>query len=70
MISYSIPEAGFIKLAVYNILGQEVALLVNGVMEAGNYRTAFDASSLSTGTYFYKLDNGQQILVKKMMLIK
>jgi len=70
MISYSIPEAGFIKLAVYNILGQEVAVLVNGVMEAGNYRTAFDASSLSTGTYFYKLDNGQQILVKKMMLIK
>lgn len=69
-ISYSIPQAGFVKLAIYNILGQEVAMLVNGAMETGNYKIAFDASSLSTGTYFYKLENGQQTLVKKMLLIK
>ncbi len=69
-ITYSVPAAGNVSLKVYNIVGQEVATLVNGVHAAGEYRAAFNASSLSSGVYFYRLEAGSTAIVKKMMLLK
>ncbi|MBU1298275.1 MAG: T9SS type A sorting domain-containing protein, partial [Bacteroidetes bacterium] len=54
-INFSIPKSGLVTLKVYNILGQEVASLVNEEMKAGNYRVNFNANGLASGVYFYKL---------------
>jgi hypothetical protein len=59
-----------VVLKVYNILGQEVATLVNEEQRAGVYELKFDASNLASGVYFYKLQAGKFIDVKKMMLVK
>jgi photosystem II stability/assembly factor-like uncharacterized protein len=69
-ISFSIPKSGNVKLAVYNTIGQEVAVLVNGAVTAGQHEVTFNAASLSSGTYFYKLQTSNSIMVKKMMLLK
>ncbi len=69
-IVYSIPQKGYVSLKVYNLLGNEVADLVNGEMGAGTYQTNFDASSLPSGVYFYKLQTGKFVETKKMLLIK
>ena len=58
------------SLKVYNLLGNEVADLVNGEMEAGRYETNFNASSLPSGVYFYKLKTGNFVETKKMLLVK
>ena len=54
-IKYSIPENGFVSIKVYDVLGKEVALVVNEEKAAGHYEVAFDASRLSSGVYFYRL---------------
>jgi hypothetical protein len=59
-----------VTLKVYNIIGQEVAILVNNMQQAGNYTVSFDASHLSSGVYFYKLQSGSFTLTKKMEVIK
>ncbi len=69
-IKYSVPSAQFVTLKVYNLLGQEVATLVNEVQNAGNYIARFDASSLSSGIYFYTLKAGNFTSTKKMILMK
>lgn len=69
-IRYSIAEAGLVKLAVYDLLGQEVKLLVNEFNEAGQHDFSFDASSLPSGTYFYKLETAKYSETKKMLLMK
>ena len=69
-ISFSIPSSGFTSLKVYDILGNEVAALVEEEKPAGNYKVSFDASFLSSGTYFYRLSAGSFTEVKKMILIK
>ena len=69
-INYSAPQAGKIKLAVYNLLGQEVAVLVNGEVSAGMHQAAFNAKSLPSGAYFYKLQSEHSVSVKKMLLLK
>lgn len=69
-IVYSIPQRGYVSLKVYNLLGNEVADLVNGEMGAGTYKTNFDASSLPSGVYFYKLQTGKFVETKKMLLLK
>jgi hypothetical protein len=69
-ISYALPNSGLVTLKVYNVLGQEVKALVNAVQEAGSYNATFDASQLSSGVYFYKLEAGSFTSVKKMMLLK
>ncbi|MCF6269477.1 MAG: T9SS type A sorting domain-containing protein [Melioribacteraceae bacterium] len=75
-IKYSIPsnqenytQPGNVTLVVYDMLGREVATLVNKEQEAGNYEVNFDASQLSTGIYFYKLQSGNFIETKKMLLL-
>ena len=69
-IKYSIPETGNVSLKVYDILGNEVASLVNEEKTQGVYSVTFDASNLSSGVYLYKLQAGNYIETKKMLLLK
>ena len=69
-INYTIKEPGMVTLKVYNILGQEVATIVNEVKSAGSYHLNFDASKLSSGIYLYRLNANGFIQTKKMILIK
>ncbi len=74
-IKYSIPtvEKGHalsVQLRVYDLLGREVATLVNKEQQPGNYEVTFDASTLSSGTYFYRLQAGNFSQIKKMILLK
>jgi len=70
VISYQLPVTSKVLLNVYDIMGNEVATLVNEVKSPGNYQVSFNASSLSSGTYFYKLTTDSFIETKKMMLLK
>ena len=70
VIRVAIPESGNFSLKVYNILGQEVATLVDGKLSAGLHMVNFDASKLSSGTYIYRLSGNHVSIVKKMLLIK
>ena len=69
-IKYQIPEQSFVTLKVYDVLGNEIATLLNEEKPIGNYEVEFDASSLSSGIYFYKLQAGSFVETKKMILIK
>lgn len=69
-IRFSVPQKSNVKLEVYSITGQLVAVLFNGEKNTGRYEISFDASKLASGTYIYKLTNGSSVLAKKMMLIK
>ena len=60
----------FRSLIVYNSLGQTVKVLENGFKNAGSYSVNFNATELSSGTYYYKLEAGQFSQIKKMMLLK
>lgn len=69
-IRFSIPNTGNVTLKVYNLLGMEVATLVNGELSAGTHRVSFDASNLPSGVYFYRIDAGSFSDVRKMALLK
>jgi hypothetical protein len=69
-ISFAIPKQGLVTLKIFNILGQEVATLVNEVKIAGEYMVDFNASGFTSGVYFYKLESNEFSDIKKMMLIK
>lgn len=69
-IEFSLPKGSFTKIIVYDITGREVAELVNQNLNAGTYKVDFDASHLSSGTYFYRLTAGDFSTVKKMILVK
>ena len=69
-IEFSLPERSFVKLTVYNALGQEVAVLVDEEKSPGKYAVTFDASKLSSGIYFYRLETPKFIETKKMILVK
>ena len=69
-IKFSLPSNGFVTLKVYDILGNEIATLVNKEMKAANYTINFDASSLSTGVYLYRIQVNNFVSVKKMLLMK
>ncbi len=70
VISYNLKQAGPVKLQVYNALGQLVATLVNNAQAAGDHQVRFNATGLTSGLYFYKLQAGNFTKTKKMMLIK
>jgi hypothetical protein len=70
IISYQIPQNGFVTLKVYNILGKEVATLVNEQQIAGKYNFNFKANNLASGIYIYKLTSGSFTSVKKLTLLK
>ena len=69
-IRYSLPEQSIVRLDVFNMLGQRVAVLVNEGRSAGRHTVRFDASGLSSGVYFYRLQTDSQTLARQMMLIK
>ncbi len=69
-IQYSIPDRSRVVLKVFNVLGQEVASLVDQVEDAGFKAVRFDASALASGMYFYRLEAGGFVDVKKMLLLK
>ena len=69
-IKFDVPNSSFVKLAVYDILGQEVALLVDKELNPGSYEFLLEASFLSSGTYFYKLQTEGFAQTRKMLLIK
>lgn len=69
-IELALPEEGLTTLKVYDILGREVAVLMDEAVSPGRYRVTFDASRLSSGTYFYVLRSGGTTIVKKMLLLR
>ncbi len=69
-INYSIPELSFVTLKVYDVLGNEIATLINEEKSAGSYEFKFSANVLSSGIYFYKLMAGSYVETKKMLLVK
>ncbi|MCB0722183.1 MAG: aryl-sulfate sulfotransferase [Ignavibacteriae bacterium] len=69
-ISYSIPAAGNVTIKVYDVMGREVSSLVNEYKQAGSYNVTFGASNLASGVYIYKIESGNFIESKKMVLMK
>ena len=69
-ISYKLVSNDYVSLKVYDILGNEVANLVNKYRSAGSYKVEFNANNLSSGVYFYRLNAGEITQIKRMILIK
>ena len=69
-ISYSLSKKSHVEIKVYNLLGAEVATLVDEYKEAGNFNIVFDSSDLASGVYFYQLKAGDKTMTRKMMLMK
>lgn len=70
IIKFGVPERSNALLKIYDILGGEVATLVNEELEAGWYERSFNASELSSGVYIYRMNAGNFISTKKMLLLK
>ncbi|MCF6269664.1 MAG: T9SS type A sorting domain-containing protein [Melioribacteraceae bacterium] len=69
-INYSLPKSGFVELKVYDMLGREVASLVNKEQSIGNYKIEFNASNLTSGVYFYRISSAGFTKSMKMILLK
>jgi subtilisin family serine protease len=69
-IRFSLVETGHTSLKVFDVLGRAVATLVDETMQAGTHHVTLDASRFASGTYFYKLQSGNNIAVKKLMVVK
>lgn len=69
-IKYSIGSNQFVRLKIYDILGNETATLVNEFQQAGNYEVKFDASNLASGVYFCKLQSGSFVQTRKLVLLR
>ena len=69
-IKYSIPTESRVKLEILNLLGEQVELLVNETNTGGNYEAIWDASNMSSGIYFYRIQAGDFIETKKMIFLK
>jgi len=70
IINFSIPQAGFVTIKIYDILGKEVATIINENKNAGYYKVNFDASSLTSGVYIYRITSNNFVQAKKMLLMK
>jgi hypothetical protein len=69
-IKYSVPADRFVNISVYNVLGEKVANLVNSLQKAGSYEVTFDATRFASGMYIYRMESGDFVSVKKMMILK
>ncbi len=69
-ITFYIPTSSHVTLAVYDLLGREVKMLVNGEMKPGNYKVTFDGTNLASGVYVYRLGAGKFIQTRKLLLLK
>jgi len=70
MIDYTLANSGQVTLSVYDMIGRRVATLVNEQVTAGAHQVQFDASSLSSGVYIYRLQTPYETLTRQMILIK
>lgn len=70
LISYQIPASGLVTIKVYNVIGKEVAALVNEYQQSGNHSKEFSANGLTSGVYFYTIKSGSYSATKKMILMK
>jgi hypothetical protein len=68
--SYQLSAVSDVKLVVYDVLGREVAVLVNEKKNPGRYEVQFDASGLASGVYFYRLEAGQFVSTKKLVVLR
>ncbi|MYE05248.1 MAG: T9SS type A sorting domain-containing protein, partial [Bacteroidetes bacterium SB0662_bin_6] len=69
-IRYALPKTGEVRLTVYDLLGHEVAMLVDGLQSAGFHTVRFDGSGLPSGPYVYRLQAGNRIFTRTMILLK
>jgi hypothetical protein len=69
-IAFVLPEAQSVRLEVYDLLGRRVARILDGALSAGAHQRVFDASSLSSGIYIYRLSAGAALLTRRMMVVK
>jgi hypothetical protein len=69
-ISFTLPTAQAVRLAVYDVLGREVAVLADGVRPAGTQVVAFDAAALPSGVYLYRLESGGTVLTQRLTLVR
>jgi len=65
-----LPEASAVRLVIYDVLGRQVATLVDGVRPAGRHRVTFEAANLPSGIYLYRLDAGSFTQTRRMLLVK
>jgi len=70
IISYGVPKNGFVSAKIYNLLGQEIATLFAGYQNAGVHSLTFDASNLSSGVYLYRIQAGNVVETKRMVVMK
>jgi hypothetical protein len=70
VIKFQVSSSKFVSLKVYDVLGREVKTLVNEKLEAGSYETTFDATGLASGIYFYRLQSGEFVSTKRLLLLK
>lgn len=68
--TFELSQPGKVRLSIFNMIGQEVAVLQNNRLSAGSHSVNFDASNLASGTYFYRLKTAKQVLSKKFTLVK
>ena len=69
-ITYDLPAKAAVTLEVFNLLGERVITLTQGIMQVGHHEVTFDASGLTSGVYFYRLTAGKQVKTKKMVVLK
>jgi flagellar hook assembly protein FlgD len=69
-ITYSVPKVTDVTLKIYDILGREIAILVNEKKQAGDYKVTWDAEEVPSGVYFYRIVAGEYIETKKMAVVK
>jgi len=69
-LEFGISDLGFVSLKVYDVLGREIKTLVNEIKPAGTYKIEFDGSNFASGVYFYRLEAGDFIQTKRMVLVK
>ena len=70
VIPYAVPEASHVRIAVYDVLGREVAVLVDGTVPAGRYEVVFSAGQLPTGMYLVRMEAGTEVLPRRVTLMK
>ncbi|MDZ7370519.1 MAG: T9SS type A sorting domain-containing protein [candidate division KSB1 bacterium] len=69
-IVFAMPKAGLVSLRVYDLLGREAATLVNSFLDAGEYKLVWEAPLLPSGVYLYRLESGDCVQVRKLVLLK
>ncbi len=69
-IKYELPKSSEVKLSVYDLLGREVSVLVNEKKDAGVHEVRFDGSGLSSGVYFYRMQAGDFVATKGLLLVR